>query len=80
MMGDSPSDLTTTSGRASVGASNGRWATIAAAFLISIPLGVTTSLAVIVHEVPEELGDYALLRAAGVTKRRALCALAGVRR
>ncbi|MBA3455181.1 MAG: hypothetical protein H0T42_18975 [Deltaproteobacteria bacterium] len=51
---------------------------IAAAFVISIPLGVMTSLAVIVHEVPEELGDYALLRAAGVTKRRALLALAGV--
>ena len=51
---------------------------IAAAFLISVPLGVVTSLAVIVHELPEEVGDYVLLRAAGVTKRRALLALAGV--
>jgi zinc and cadmium transporter len=48
---------------------------IAAAFLVSIPLGVVTSLAVIVHEVPEELADYALLRASGMTKRRALLAL-----
>ena len=51
---------------------------IAAAFLLSVPLGVVTSLAVIIHEVPEEVGDYALLRAAGVSKRRALVALAGV--
>ena len=51
---------------------------IAAAFLISIPLGIVTSLAVIVHEVPEEVGAYVLLRAAGVTMRRALLALAGV--
>lgn len=51
---------------------------IATAFLISVPLGVVTSLAVIVHEVPEEVGDYVLLRAAGVTKRRALFALTGV--
>ena len=48
---------------------------IAAAFLISIPLGIVTSLAVIVHEVPEELGDYALLRASGMTKKKALIAL-----
>jgi zinc and cadmium transporter len=51
---------------------------IAAAFVISVPLGVVTSLAVILHEVPEEIGDYVLLRAAGVPKRRALLALAGV--
>jgi zinc and cadmium transporter len=51
---------------------------IAAAFLISVPLGIVTSLAVIAHEVPEEVGDYVLLRAAGVTKRRALLALAGI--
>jgi zinc and cadmium transporter len=51
---------------------------IAAAFMISTPLGVITSLAVIVHEVPEEIGDYVLLRAAGLDKRRALLALAGV--
>ncbi|HEY0251784.1 MAG TPA: ZIP family metal transporter [Kofleriaceae bacterium] len=48
---------------------------IAAAFLVSVPLGIVTSLAVIVHEVPEELGDYALLRAAGMTKKKALIAL-----
>jgi zinc and cadmium transporter len=51
---------------------------IATSFLLSVPLGVVTSLAVIVHEVPEEVGDYVLLRAAGIPKRRALIALAGV--
>ena len=51
---------------------------IAAAFLVSVPLGIVTSLAVIVHEVPEEVGDYVLLRAAGLTKRRALLANTGV--
>jgi zinc and cadmium transporter len=48
---------------------------IAAAFLVAVPLGIVTSLAVIVHEVPEELGDYALLRAAGMPKQKALIAL-----
>jgi len=51
---------------------------IAAAFLVSPRLGVMTSAAVIVHEVPEEIADYALLRIAGMTKRRALAALAVV--
>jgi zinc and cadmium transporter len=51
---------------------------IATAFLLSVPLGVVTSLAVIVHEVPEEVGDYVLLREAGISKRSALVALAGV--
>jgi zinc and cadmium transporter len=51
---------------------------IAAAFAVSIRLGVVTSFAVIVHEVPEEIADYALLRASAVPKRRALLALAAV--
>lgn len=45
---------------------------IAAAFMSSVHLGVITSLAVIVHEVPEEVADYAVLRAMHVRKRRAL--------
>jgi zinc and cadmium transporter len=51
---------------------------IAAAFLVSTHLGVVTSIAVILHEVPEEIADYALLRASGATKRAALIALAAV--
>lgn len=34
---------------------------IASAFLTSIPLGVMTSLAVIDHEIPQEVGDFAIL-------------------
>ena len=51
---------------------------IAAAFLVSIHLGIVTSFAVIVHEVPEEVADYALLRTSGVGKRGSLLALAAV--
>jgi zinc and cadmium transporter len=44
---------------------------IASAFIGSIPLGVITSLAVIAHEVPQEIGDFAILLDSGFTKRRA---------
>lgn len=44
---------------------------IAAAFLISPSLGIATALAVIAHEIPQELGDFAILLAAGISKRRA---------
>ncbi len=45
---------------------------IAAAFLTAIPLGVATSLAVIAHEVPQEVGDFAILLESGYSRRRAL--------
>lgn len=45
---------------------------IAAAFLTSLPLGIATALAVIAHEVPQEVGDFAILLDSGYTKRRAL--------
>ena len=51
---------------------------IAAAFLVSPRLGVFTAAAVLLHELPEEVADYALLRIAGVRKRNALLGLAGV--
>jgi zinc and cadmium transporter len=51
---------------------------IAAAFLVSPRAGALTSLAVIAHELPQELADYALLRAAGMSRRRALASLAAV--
>lgn len=44
---------------------------IAAAFLTSISLGVAASLAVIVHEIPQEAGDFAILLDSGYSKRRA---------
>lgn len=44
---------------------------IAAAFLTSIHLGILASLAVIAHEVPQELGDIAILLDSGYSKQRA---------
>jgi zinc and cadmium transporter len=51
---------------------------IAAAFVVSPRVGVFTAAAVVIHELPEEIADYALLRVAGMSKRSALAALAGV--
>ena len=53
-------------------------AAIAASFLVSARLGVITAVAVVVHEVPEELADYVLIRNAGLTRARALLAMTGV--
>ena len=47
-------------------------ALIAAAVLTSVPLGVTTALAVAAHEIPQEVGDFAILLHAGYSRRRAL--------
>jgi len=56
---------------------------IGAAVLSSIPLGVSTAMAVAAHQVPQEVGDFAILLGAGYSRRRALAlngvaALAGV--
>jgi len=45
---------------------------IGASFLVSIPVGIATTLAVILHEIPQEIGDFAVLLHAGYTKSRAL--------
>ena len=44
---------------------------IAAAFLTSVPLGIATALAVIAHEIPQELGDFAILLHSGLSRIRA---------
>ncbi len=46
-------------------------AVIAAAVLTSIPLGITTALAVAAHEIPQEVGDVAILLRAGFSRGRA---------
>jgi zinc and cadmium transporter len=45
---------------------------IAAAFLTSIPLGVAASLAVIAHEIPQEVGDFAILLDNGYGRTKAI--------
>jgi len=45
---------------------------IAAAFLTSIPLGITASIAVIAHEIPQEVGDFAILLESGYSRSKAL--------
>lgn len=45
---------------------------IAAAFMTNIDLGIVTSVAVITHEIPQELGDFAILLMSGYSRGRAL--------
>ncbi len=45
---------------------------IATAYLVSIPLGVATTTAVFLHEVPQEFGDFAVLIHSGMSKSKAL--------
>lgn len=45
---------------------------IAASFMVSVPVGIATTLAVILHEIPQEVGDFAVLLHSGYSKRRAL--------
>ncbi|KQU71114.1 MULTISPECIES: ZIP family metal transporter [unclassified Rhizobacter] len=45
---------------------------IAAAFLTDTRLGMFTALAIIAHEIPQEVGDYIVLLNAGLSRRKAL--------
>jgi len=45
---------------------------IGASYLISIPVGIATTIAVILHEIPQELGDFGVLLYSGYTKKKAL--------
>lgn len=45
---------------------------IAAAFLTDVKLGIVTSLAVAAHEIPQEVGDFAILLQSGYEKKKAL--------
>jgi len=45
---------------------------IAGSFLVSFEIGLATSLAVILHEIPQEIGDFAVLIYGGVKKGKAL--------
>jgi zinc and cadmium transporter len=45
---------------------------VAAAYLVSVPAGVVTTLAVMFHEIPQEIGDFGVLVYGGYSPRRAL--------
>lgn len=46
--------------------------TVATAFVVDIRLGVATAVAVLIHEVPHELGNFSVLVHGGFTKVKAL--------
>lgn len=45
---------------------------IAAAFLTDVHLGIVTALAIMAHEIPQEVGNFAVLLHSGASRRRAL--------
>lgn len=45
---------------------------IAAGFMVSPPTGILTTLAIITHEIPHEIGDFSLLIWGGFGKRKAI--------
>lgn len=47
-------------------------AIVAASFLVSIPTGIVTTMAVMLHEIPQEIGNFGVLVYGGFSPRRAL--------
>lgn len=45
---------------------------IAAAFLVSVPTGIVTTIAVAAHEIPQEVGDFGLLLHKGMKRQKVL--------
>jgi len=46
--------------------------TIAVSYVVGVPIGLATTLAVIFHEIPQEIGDFGVLLHGGFTKQKAL--------
>ena len=45
---------------------------IVSSFMVSVPVGVATTLAVLFHEIPQEIGDFGVLLYAGFSRKKAL--------
>jgi len=45
---------------------------ISASFVVSIPLGLTTTIAIAAHEIPQEIGDFGVLIYGGFEKKKAI--------
>ena len=45
---------------------------IAGSFLVSVPVGIATTVAVVLHEIPQEMGDFGVLLHSGMSIKRAL--------
>ncbi|PIR76184.1 MAG: ZIP family metal transporter [Candidatus Magasanikbacteria bacterium CG10_big_fil_rev_8_21_14_0_10_42_10] len=45
---------------------------IAASFVVSVPVGIATTVAVVLHEIPQELSDFGVLLHGGLSRGRAL--------
>lgn len=45
---------------------------IAVSFMVNIPVGIATTIAVILHEIPQEIGDFGVLIHGGFSKKKAL--------
>jgi zinc and cadmium transporter len=45
---------------------------IAASYMVSVPIGITTTIAILLHEIPQEMGDFGILVHGGLSIKRAL--------
>ena len=45
---------------------------VAGSYIASIPLGIATTIAVVLHEIPQEIGDFAILIHSGMSRKKAL--------